>query len=281
MNSQFLRRTLAALFFVAPVLAPLSISFAAPAKATGKTKAKTILKKSSVPVVKGLTVQGEGVVTFRATFARGNSNISGAPFSSIGRAEAWRPGARRAIISKSIAQLSGGYSVVVNFVRGRVEGDLGPPRFDRQIREEPIESPEDRAERLRQPSSEFNITFASPGGFRTGQTIPILKPAFTGKPRPANALLSFQDAVRIEGRDVFDGNGKRTRTGKNVIRTWVGVSGTVRIQSASADKITFSVQNARFTAPVTPGVFRGQNSNEGRGSFVVNGTGQSTFNEVD
>lgn len=256
-------------FLALLLCAPLS-SLAAPAKSSAAKKA--------APVVKGMMVEGRGVATFRATFVRGNSNILGTPFNSIGRQTPKRSNSRRYIVSSSIAQVANGYSVVINFIRGRSEGDNGPPRPERDIERERPESDEDRLER---PSSSFSVTFASPGGFRAGQIIPVLKPAYSNKPRPANALLSYDDSVRIEGREVVDGNGKRRRTGKNVLRTWIGVSGTVRIQGVNPDKITFSVQNARFTAPVTPGIFQGQNGNEGRGSFTVNGFGQSTFNEVD
>lgn len=232
-----------------------AISLAAPAK--------------KVAPIKSLMLSGSGVCTLQATFVRGSSNISGRPFTSIGRDERFKN-----IVSSSRAMESNGYSVVVNFIGGRGEGDLGPPRPIRD--ENKPESPEQKERRLRRPTGIFTLALASPGGFRKGQTISVIAPVYSSKPRPANVIFSYSDEVRIQQRDVFDGNGQRKRTYRDVNREWLAVSGTLRVESVNSEKITFSLKNVRFVVPEA-----NKDRNGAQGAFILNGIGQSTFNEVD
>lgn len=230
-------------------------AFAAPAKAK--------------PVAGGLMLEGRGVCSLRATFNRGSSNLSGRPFNSINRDQRFRN-----IVSSSRAQKAGNYSVVVNFIAGRTEGDLGPPR--REGDENKPESSEDKAKRLARPTGTFTLALSSPGGFRKGQVLPVLLPVYTSKPRPALALMDYTDMVRIQGRDVFDGSGQRKSTYKDVTRSWVAVSGSARVESVDSEKITFSLKNVRFVVPKMA-----SERNGAKGAFILNGAGQSTFNEID
>lgn len=244
----------------------LSVSLGQAFGAPAKTKIGA--KKAPAP---GLTLEGSGVCTLQATFSGATAGVPSAPFSSIGRNKDF--GNR--IVSSSTAAKQNGYSVVISFIKGRRKGDLGPPRDERDIERNIPESDLERERRLSSPSTSMMLTFSSPGGFRAGQTIPVVVPARRPKP-PAQSFISLSDVVRIEGREVIDGNGKRRREGKNRIRTWVAVSGAFRVQSVASDLITFKLENVRFTA-LQPA----SSQNAATGSFLLQGSGQCTFNEVD
>ena len=242
--------------------------FAAPAKS--KTKVKTSLSKSPV---QGLMLQGEGVCTFNATFTKGSSNLSSTQFKSIGRRKFG------IISSESEARVSEGYSIVRNSIQGRGNNDTGPPRSEENVNRGRPESAEDRIKRLQNPSGAFSLEFASYGGFRKGQTIPIT-PSKAVSNRAPFCFVTYRNPASVEGQALVDGNGRSRRNIKNVERTWVAASGSLVVQSVSAQKITFTLRNVRFTAPARS-IYDVIEPNSGRGSFVLNGSGQSTFNETD
>lgn len=249
-----------------------SPAFAAPAKAGVKkpsAPAKQLKKPNPAKPVKGLKVEGKGVATLQASFVRGSSNLSGGAFTSIGRDDKYRD-----IVSKSSASIENGYSVVVNFIEGRKEGDVGPPR-PRSAERYP-ESAEEKARRLKRSTTGSTMVFSSSSGFYAGQTIPVTVLAFRKKPVPSVAALDLIEYVRIQGREVVNGRGERKSTYSDVKRQWVADSGTLRIESVSADKLTFSLKNVHFKV-IQPGLL----GNAATGAFLVNGSGQCTFNEVD
>lgn len=247
-------------------------AFAAPAKASGKkfpTAAKQLKKPTPGKPVKGLKVEGKGVATLQATFVRGSSNISGGAFTSIGRDDKYNN-----IVSHSNAGIENGYSVVVNFIEGRKAGDVGP--FRSKDAEQYPESDEDKARRLKQSTTGIMMVFSAVGGFHAGQTIPVTILTYSQKPRLSVASMTLNEIVRIQGRAVVNGRGERKSTYEDRTRAWVADSGTLRIASVSPDKITFFLKNVHFKV-IQPA----QPRNAATGAFLLNGIGQSTFNEVD
>ncbi|MGD3920367.1 hypothetical protein QT613_22480, partial [Xanthomonas citri pv. citri] len=57
-------------------------------------------------------------------------------------------------------------------------------------------------------------------------------------------------------------------------RSWLGVSGTLRVDAVGADGLFFTIKNARFSVPNPV-----SEQNYAEGAFVLNGKGVCTFNE--
>ena len=124
---------------------------------------------------------------------------------------------------------------------------------------------------------ELTIAFASKGGFRAGQTIPVRIPV-------ADKAGNFPTATAILGYTQYEikQDPKQRRRASEPIRhltrysTWGGMRGTLKIESVSPRRVTFSLQNVVFERGTDP-----NKENYAKGNFVFNGKGEATITEVN
>lgn len=228
---------LSVLVFNAPFRAPL---YAAP-----PVKTKVPIAKKAAVAKPGTFVEGAGICSFKATISRGTSNAVSAPFASLNREEKYKR-----IVSVSRASRSRTGSSVLNLIYGPPE-QIGPLRRSRT----------------------FSLTFASRGGFRVGQTFSIALPKFNGPPQTSACLMDYTENETLE-REITRPSGRKSTRTTSKYRSWIAVSGTLRVDAVGEDGLFFSIKNARFNVPPSQ-----PEQNYAEGAFVLNGKGVCTFNE--
>ena len=214
-------------------------AFAAP-KPAGKSK--PLAKPSSpIPSAKGVVFKGEGGCVFSAKFSAGDSNVVANPFQSL---ELNKRG-DYACISRALE--NNGINAIVNLI-SEATIERGPLKISRG----------------------FSLSFGSKGGFRAGQILPIVLPK-GGTPLSSGCWMDFVQNAREE-REELNPGGRVRKKKIYESASWLAQSGSVKIESVSPTRVTFSVKNARFVKPAF-----GQNQNKARGSFVLNGSGVLNF----
>lgn len=233
-----------ALALSASLLLSISSGQSAPvAKKSARKPAKPIAKKALKPVVAGLTLKGDGESVIEATMSSKGANLVRNSFRSELKKD-------KRIFSAGSAAVNNGIAVLVML-----------PQTERRKLSEQL-------------SDEMGatITFASRGGFRAGQTFPVV-PATS--PKVGTGIpLCFMSLVQYEHRKTGSGINTRYKTRQS---TWVARSGVVRLHSVTAGRITFSIKNVRLDA------FKSEYNtiDQARGSFTFNAIGQFTITEVD
>lgn len=120
------------------------------------------------------------------------------------------------------------------------------------------------------------MAFASKGGFRAGQTIPMKIPQADKKGvfPTATAIFSY---TQIEVKPDPKQRKSASTPTRHVTRSsgWVATRGTLTILSVSPKSVKFSIKNAVFenTQP--------NENNFAKGTFVMNGTGEAHLTDVD
>lgn len=188
-------------------------------------------------------IEGEGAASFKATVSSGTSNANGAAFTSTERDE--KSGFP---VSTSLATTNGTTSSVVALL------------FDQK-----------RESGKTQHQRGFSLALASRGGFRAGQTFPIVAPQPGRRPQTLSCVLTYSE-IELTKRQFKSLGSKRSATSRK-IRSWVATSGTLRLNAISENKLTFSISNARFSVP------QPSQKNEAKGVFLVNGQGLCKFGE--
>ncbi len=219
-------------------------TFAAPTKQAGKTPPKSATPK---PVATGALIEGQGLMHIKGTILSRGANTQAKVYESTN-------GERTFALSKATITQSNGMMTVVALTQTQL-ADEAPMRLQQGL----------------------TLAFASKGGFRVGQTIPVRIPVAdkAGNFPTATAILSYtQHEIKQDPK-------QRQRASEPIrhltrYSTWVGMRGTLKIESVAPRQVTFSLQNVVFERGTDP-----NKDNYAKGNFVFNGKGEATITEVD
>lgn len=235
-------------FLIICVLASISAcSHAAPSKQPGKAAPKTAPSKT---MARGALVKGDGLMEFDAKLVGRGANLLKTSYKTDhGKYKTF-------LQSTATIDFQNGMTVVVA-----------------PMTQAAIPDPDSAPLTVQQGMS---MAFASKGGFRVGQTIPIKIPQAdkNGKFPTATAIFSY---TQIEVKPDPKQRRRASEPTRHLTRSssWVGVRGTLVIESVSSKSVKFSIKNAVFqnTSP--------SENNYAKGSFVMNGSGEAHLTDVD
>ena len=220
---------------------------AAPKKGPGKT-----LPPKAAPAKKpatGALNKGMGLMDFKATLTSRGANLLKTDYKTDHGQSKTSPDSKAEIDNRN------GMTVVVAITQAYIPDPDSAPLTIRQG---------------------MSMAFASLGGFRAGQTIPIKIPSIDSRGNPPTATAIF-DYTQYEVKPKLGQRPSSSRPTEHVMRSssWVAVRGTLTIESVSSKSVKFSMKNAVFQNP------GGAQNNYAKGTFVMNGSGQARITEVD